>query len=646
MKKYYSVCISALVFTVLPVFIYAQSKDSVHTLNTVNISGNRIDNFAIGIKVTKFDSACLSDSKSETVAGFLTEQSYAYVKSYGNGSLANISVRGSGSNQVGVFWNGFLISPPNISITDASLLPVFFFDDVELQYGGASSLFGNGIIGGSLHLVNNPHFEKSFNVGINYGIGSFRQQDYHAKVTTGSEKIYSSTAILCHQAQNDFSYIDISDFNKPKLTQINAALDQHGFMQEIFLKIKKNQVLNANFWYNNSYREIPGTMTTGKGRAYQEDESSRNTLSWQISDPKNLLQIKSAYFKDHLHFVDTAYSVNSKLTTQVIMGEAEWKKFINRSLRMNAGINTTLNIADIQAYQGVKTQKEIRVFLSVVKDLFKNRLSINGGVRQEFIEGYKVPFAPMLGVEYRILKFLQLKSNISGNFRAPSMNDRYWQPGGNENLKPETGVSEDFGLIFNTDKKGIINKSEISFTYFNSRTNNRIVWYPESPSYWTPRNLYQVLSRGFESKASFKLSFKKWTFSFNGNYSYTLSTNEKTYASSDEILGKQLIYVPVHNGFAQIKIDRKIFFISYNQSYTGYRFANSDNSKELPEYTLGNAKAGFKYRIYPCMINLQFSVNNIWDISYYAIEYRPMPGRYYLITFTLNFNEPFINSKN
>ncbi|NTW32933.1 MAG: TonB-dependent receptor [Bacteroidetes bacterium] len=427
------------------------------------------------------------------------------------------------------------------------------------------------------------------------------------------------------------------------MTQTNAFVGQYGLMQEIFLRIKKNQILNANLWYNNSYREIPGTMTTGKGTAYQEDNSYRNTLSWQTNDLKKMLQIKCAYFRDYLHFVDTSYNINSKITTQVIMAEVEGRKNFNQSLRINAGVNTTLNIADIKAYQGVKTQKEMRFFFSVVKDFFKNKLSINVCTRQEFIEGYKVPFAPMLGVKYRMSKFLHLNSNISENFRAPSMNDRYWQPGGNKDLKPETGVSEDFGLVFNIGKQAVLNNSEISFTIFNSKMNNRIIWYPESPSYWTPRNLYQVWSRGFESNTSLKFYLKKWTFSFKGNYNYTLSTNRKTYLISDETKGKQLTYIPVHNAFAQIRIDKKIFYISYNQSYTGYRFANSDNSKVLPEYTLGNVKAGFSYKISQYMVNVQFSVNNIWDVSYQVIEYRPMPGRYYLITFTLNFNKPFVN---
>ncbi|NTW33559.1 MAG: Plug domain-containing protein, partial [Bacteroidetes bacterium] len=251
MKKCLLISFISIVFTVLSDFLFAQTKDSIHTLNTIDIHGNRIDNFAVGIKTIKFDSVCLSDIKNETVADFLTEQSYALVKSYGNGSLATISIRGSGSDQIGVFWNGFLINPANINTIDVALLPVTFFNDVELQYGGASSLFGNGVIGGSLHIGNNPRFEKSFNVGINCGLGSFGKQDSHTKVILSNEKIYSSTSVLCHLARNNFPYINISDFNKPSLTQTNAFVGQYGLMQEIFLRIKKNQILNANLWYNN-----------------------------------------------------------------------------------------------------------------------------------------------------------------------------------------------------------------------------------------------------------------------------------------------------------------------------------------------------------------------------------------------------------
>ena len=38
-------------------------------------------------------------------------------------------------------------------------------------------------------------------------------------------------------------------------------------------------------------------------------------------------------------------------------------------------------------------------------------------------------------------KILQLKGSMAYNYRFPSMNDLYWRPGGNPEVKPEEGYS-------------------------------------------------------------------------------------------------------------------------------------------------------------------------------------------------------------
>ena len=40
-------------------------------------------------------------------------------------------------------------------------------------------------------------------------------------------------------------------------------------------------------------------------------------------------------------------------------------------------------------------------------------------------------------------KELQVKGNVAYNYRFPSMNDLYWRPGGNPDVKPEDGYSYD-----------------------------------------------------------------------------------------------------------------------------------------------------------------------------------------------------------
>ena len=50
-----------------------------------------------------------------------------------------------------------------------------------------------------------------------------------------------------------------------------------------------------------------------------------------------------------------------------------------------------------------------------------------------------------LSVRYRIIdEWLTLKATNGYNYRIPTLNAMYWQPGGNPDLKPEKGFASDF----------------------------------------------------------------------------------------------------------------------------------------------------------------------------------------------------------
>jgi iron complex outermembrane receptor protein len=63
------------------------------------------------------------------------------------------------------------------------------------------------------------------------------------------------------------------------------------------------------------------------------------------------------------------------------------------------------------------------------------------GAKQDFVEGYKSPFLFSASAKYLVNKWYQSSINISRNFKAPTFNDLYWEPG-NRDLIPETYQAE------------------------------------------------------------------------------------------------------------------------------------------------------------------------------------------------------------
>jgi len=121
--------------------VQAQLKpDSVHSLSPVSICATRLKDFSIGMKVDHLDSLTLSRFQWASLGELLGTHTSLFLKTYGEGSLTTVSFRGTSASHTGVLWNGFSINSPNIDQTDLSLIPVYFFNSVEILHGGASSL--------------------------------------------------------------------------------------------------------------------------------------------------------------------------------------------------------------------------------------------------------------------------------------------------------------------------------------------------------------------------------------------------------------------------------------------------------------------------------------------------------------------------
>ncbi|MCD4678755.1 MAG: Plug domain-containing protein, partial [Bacteroidales bacterium] len=152
--------------------LFAQSSDdSLTELPIVDIIASRLDEYTIGLNHEQIDSLSLTYYRTSSLASVLGDLTPIFIKSYGVGSLSTISFRGTAAHHSGVYWNGFNLNPANIGMSDLSLFPLAFFESVEILYGGASSLYGSGNIGGGLHLKNSPVFckMKKFDVELAYG---------------------------------------------------------------------------------------------------------------------------------------------------------------------------------------------------------------------------------------------------------------------------------------------------------------------------------------------------------------------------------------------------------------------------------------------------------------------------------------------
>ena len=105
---------------------------------------------------TVIDSVRMAESATDSFAELLTKHSSIFVKTYGQGSTATVSFRGTAASHTQVLWNGVNINNPMLGQVDFSLIPVWFVDQTELYHGGSSLQDGSGALGGEVSLSSRP----------------------------------------------------------------------------------------------------------------------------------------------------------------------------------------------------------------------------------------------------------------------------------------------------------------------------------------------------------------------------------------------------------------------------------------------------------------------------------------------------------
>ena len=600
------------------------------SLQEVSVVEKRNSKFALGSQVFTIDSAQLKSYQGQTLTEVLQFESGIYLKHYSPANLASTSFRGGNASQTALTWNGFNINSPLNGIFDLSLFPVSAFDEVKVQPGASSALWGSGAVGGSIHLSQRPNFKPRFNINLSSQAGSFGFHQESVGIDFGSKRFSHRLMVLNQFATNDFEYLN--PFTNQVETQRNNEVGTRALLSENYFSLNPKNLFSLNWWYQQTDRNTPPTLfeTT---LANQTDDVSRLTAEWFHQLKKGELKTRGAWFSEFQDYTnltdDTAYFNNS----QTFIGEVEFSRKLKSGFNVDLGFNQTSFVADVQSYKSdPRWQHRQSAFAGLSKSLF-TKLDFSAMLRQEFIDGETAPFTYTLGAAWKIYKGLSLKGQHSKVYRAPTLNDLYWAPGGNPDLKSEEGNAQEVSLIWQQGKERF--NWQITLSAYNRNIENWIIWQPKS-GIWTPQNLLEVHSRGWETNSYLQWQKGKFGFRLNLLTNYTVSTNEKSSRANDASVGKQLIYTPIYSGTGGVELKYQKISLRYNHSYTGYTYTSSDHSEWLEPYELSSLYIAYKPTLKKISGSLYFRINNIWDQDYQVVRNRPMPGINYSIGLNIN----------
>ena len=613
-------------------------------LNELVVIGS-VNAFNSPIKVTTIDSIARKELNLQDIGELLAAFTPVFVKSYGRGALSTVSFRGTGASHTKVLWEGVNINSPMLGQTDFSLLPSSFFDEVELQYGSGSLSNVSGALGGSVNLVSNG-IKKEGQVAVQQSVGSFGTYLTSASVHLNKSNFYSTTRFIRQSSLNKFTYYNNAILpSGEEMIQKNAGFTNIGFTQQFSYNISDNQQVSFITWNQWNTRNIPAIMTNvqkGGSQAERNDDFfSRNILKWVLHNEKTSWEAVSAYFYEELdYYLKTEDEYDNPISLIDSHNKVEtysftWSVFseIYKTLFLKAGMKMLQQQVNSNNYLGNKQRNRLSNFVSL-KKIFKDKITVEGLLRADNVDGELMPLMPMLGVNYKPIENQNFNFRItaSRNYNIPSLNDLYWYPGGNVDLKPEESLELEAGLDYTTKLKNQQNFA-LSASVYSSLVDNWIVWLPGDYRYWSPQNIAEVYARGGELSLRISGKYGKVKYSIFSEYAYTRTTNNSDSAIASGLADVQLIYVPIHTANGYLNISSNGYYVNWSLSYTGSRNTSLNNDENysytLPHYMLNNVSIGKKITLNKAKFDFRLKVYNVFDVDYQAILWRAMPGRNY-----------------
>lgn len=623
--------------------VVASQNREIDLKEVVVVADSKKKPEAVGTKVTELSQVELERNRTKSLSELLLEASSIQIKSMGQGAMATASFRGTAASHTQVLWNGISLNSPQLGSFDFSQIPIYFVDNVALHHGGSAQSEGSGALGGSVNFSNSfqPLDRPSFSVLTEVASNQTFTEALTAKFT--KKNLTSSTRVYYQQSENDFRYLNKVYSSVPTYERReDADYKQSGLMQELYYLTPKGDRISAIGWWQYDDRSLPQFILGNPAFTEQSKSQNIRTLSSYEGKRKNhTFKAYFSYLNGRMQYQRSALSID-QIDTQlnrnnsVLFGGDYGYKGLKKLDLSTSFLYRVDKVTSDNFEDGSITRNTASVKLMATYRATK-KFHLDASVTTELIDANFYSIYNVSG-RYRLIdEWLTLKASNSYNYRTPSLNDLYWLPGGNPDLKPEKGWSSDISFVSEPTFGPFNLKMEATYYYMD--INNWIMWIPQGNGYiWEPVNFNKVKSQGAELTTDIRFKYLHTSHLVNFNYGYTHSVDNSD--RDDNTQGRQLPYIPRNRWNAGYRFTFKDkVWAHYNASFTGVRFTTADESYQTNQYTTHNIEVGYNLKLKKHkMLTFTLKADNMFNAYYESTQYYPMPLRMFWGKLVFQFN--------
>ena len=601
---------------------------------------------------------------SLSVADALRYFSGLQLKDYGGvGGIKTVNIRSMGSNHLGVFYDGIELGNAQNGQIDLGQFSLDNVEEISLYNGQKSAVFqpavdfGNA---GSVYIrTRMPRFadgrRSNLVARVKYGSSdTFRFSTLWEQRLGSNVSSSLSAGVLTSSGRYKFRYRRVTA--QGTTAYDTTAVRHNGDMWAFRVEGNVNGQTRHGLWSMKAYtynseRGIPGAIVSNVWRR-GERQWDHNTFVQGMAQQSVGRRFTTKMLAKYAYY-DTRYVNND--TTQM---------HVDNTFRQQEVYVSWANVYELTGWWSLSASYDFKWnklnadlprfayphrysnYVSVATAADLGRLKIQASLMNVWVKDHArnvrtakalSACTPALFVSLRPfdVQWLSLRAFAKRSYRMPTFNDLYYTDVGNANLRPESAVQYDMGVLAEQRwSHGAVRRLMLQADGYYNTVHDKIVAYPKGQQFrWTMLNLGRVHITGLDVQAQADVAVTH-SLMATLRMQYTYQDARDVTSPATSYYRDQIPYIPWHSGSVVAGLQWRGWDLTYSMIYTGERYSQQENisyNHLQPWYTSDMTLAWHDGRW-----RVRLDVNNLFSQDYDVILNYPMPKRNYMLSVEYN----------
>lgn len=601
---------------------------------------------------------------SLSVADALRYFSGLQLKDYGGvGGIKTVNIRSMGSNHLGVFYDGIELGNAQNGQIDLGQFSLDNVEEISLYNGQKSAVFqpavdfGNA---GSVYIrTRMPRFadgrRSNLVARVKYGSSdTFRFSTLWEQRLGSNVSSSLSAGVLTSSGRYKFRYRRVTA--QGTTAYDTTAVRHNGDMWAFRVEGNVNGQMRHGLWNMKAYtynseRGIPGAIVSNVWRR-GERQWDHNTFVQGMAQQSVGRRFTTKVLAKYAYY-DTRYVNND--TTQM---------HVDNTFRQQEVYVSSANVYELTGWWSLSASYDFKWnklnadlprfayphrysnYVSVATAADLGRLKIQASLMNVWVKDHARNMrtakalsacTPALFVSVRPfdVQWLSLRAFAKRSYRMPTFNDLYYTDVGNANLRPESAVQYDMGVLAEHRwGHSAVRRLMLQADGYYNTVHDKIVAYPKGQQFrWTMLNLGRVHIKGLDVQAQADVAVTH-SLMATLRMQYTYQDARDVTSPATSYYRDQIPYIPWHSGSVVAGLQWRGWDLTYSMIYTGERYSQQENisyNHLQPWYTSDMTLAWHDGRW-----RVRLDVNNLFSQDYDVILNYPMPKRNYMLSVEYN----------